>query len=132
MGYDDCNLVSKLAGIKNERGESLAQLSIGQVGNRVLFHPVSRAVPSALVGLTTGFGMGPGVPPPLSSPTHLLRGVAHFVSLVVSQRADYQRVIIFIPHWMVRLSTIASRLQRSPLRCHNRPILRITRKALDH
>ena len=32
------------------------------VGSGVLSHPVTRAVPSALVSLTTGFGMGPGVP----------------------------------------------------------------------
>jgi hypothetical protein len=31
----------------------------------LLSHTVSRAVPSALEGLTSGFGMGPGVPPPL-------------------------------------------------------------------
>jgi hypothetical protein len=33
-----------------------------EVGNGVLSHPVARAVPSALVSLTAGFGMGPGVP----------------------------------------------------------------------
>jgi hypothetical protein len=32
------------------------------VGNGVLSHTVTRAVPSALVSLTAGFGMGPGVP----------------------------------------------------------------------
>jgi len=34
----------------------------GGVGNGVRSHPVTRAVPSALVSLTAGFGMGPGVP----------------------------------------------------------------------
>ena len=34
----------------------------GCVGNGVLSHTVTRAVPSALVSLTAGFGMGPGVP----------------------------------------------------------------------
>jgi hypothetical protein len=30
-------------------------------GGVLLSHPVSRAVPSALKGLASGFGMGPGV-----------------------------------------------------------------------
>src|SRR5438876_330971 len=34
------------------------------LGGDLLSHPVTRAVPSALEGLTSGFGMGPGVPPP--------------------------------------------------------------------
>ena len=33
-----------------------------EVGNGVLSHTVTSAVPSALVSLTAGFGMGPGVP----------------------------------------------------------------------
>jgi hypothetical protein len=37
-------------------------------GDDLLFHPVSRAVPSALTGLTAVFGMGTGVSPSLSSP----------------------------------------------------------------
>jgi hypothetical protein len=37
----------------------------GDVGNGLLSHTVSSAVPSALVGLTSGFGMDPGVPPRL-------------------------------------------------------------------
>ena len=41
---------------KNRRG------GVKGVGSGVLSHPVTRAVPSALVSLTTGFGMGPGVP----------------------------------------------------------------------
>ena len=35
------------------------------LGGDLLSHPASRAVPSALEGLTSGFGMGPGVSPPL-------------------------------------------------------------------
>ena len=31
------------------------------LGGDLLSHPVARAVPSALEGLTAGFGMGPGV-----------------------------------------------------------------------
>ena len=34
------------------------------LGSDLLSHPVARAVPSALEGLTSGFGMGPGVSPP--------------------------------------------------------------------
>ncbi len=37
-------------------------------GNDLLFHLVTKAVPSALEGLTTLFGMGRGVTPPLKSP----------------------------------------------------------------
>ncbi|SVC07786.1 uncharacterized protein METZ01_LOCUS260640 [marine metagenome] len=32
-------------------------------GNDLLSRAVSSQVPSALAGLTSGFGMGPGVPP---------------------------------------------------------------------
>jgi hypothetical protein len=37
-------------------------------GDVLLSHPVSRAVPSVLEGLTAVFGMGTGVSPPLESP----------------------------------------------------------------
>ena len=37
-------------------------------GDDLLSHTVARAVPSAREGLTAGFGMGPGVSPPLMSP----------------------------------------------------------------
>ena len=42
----------------------------GCVGDDVRSHTVTRAVPFALVSLTTGFEMGPGRPSPLLSPTH--------------------------------------------------------------
>ena len=38
------------------------------LGNDLLSQEVALQVPSALTGLTTGFGMGPGVPLPLKSP----------------------------------------------------------------
>ena len=41
------------------------------VGNGLLSHTVARILPSALADLTAGFGMEPGVPPPLLSPTKL-------------------------------------------------------------
>src|SRR5258705_2537573 len=40
-------------------------------GNVLLFHAVASAVPSALEGLTSVFGMGTGVTPPLWSPGNL-------------------------------------------------------------
>ena len=40
-------------------------------GDVLLSHTVSRAVPSALKGLTSGFGMGPGVSPSQKSPQSL-------------------------------------------------------------
>ena len=46
-----------------EKGES--------VGNDLLSHAATRILPSVLVDLTAGFEMGPGVPPPLQSPTTL-------------------------------------------------------------
>ena len=41
------------------------------VGGVLLSHTLSSAVPSALEGLASGFGMGPGVPPPPKPPTTL-------------------------------------------------------------
>ena len=41
-------------------------------GNELLSHRVAPAVPSPLEGLTAGFGMWPGVSPPLWSPGILL------------------------------------------------------------
>ena len=42
-----------------------------EVGDDLLYREVTLRVPSALAGLTTGFEMGPGVPPPLETPTTL-------------------------------------------------------------
>jgi hypothetical protein len=41
------------------------------LGNDLLSQGVAPQVPSALADLTTGFGMGPGVSPPLESPRDL-------------------------------------------------------------
>ena len=38
---------------------------VGVGGGVLLSHTLAGAVPSALAGLATGFGMGPGVSPPL-------------------------------------------------------------------
>lgn len=40
-------------------------------GDGLLSHPVSKAVPSVLEGLTSVFGKGTGVSPPLWSPSFL-------------------------------------------------------------
>src|SRR3954466_525095 len=40
------------------------------LGGDLLSHPVPRAVPSALTGLASGFGMEPGVSPSLWPPKH--------------------------------------------------------------
>ena len=40
-------------------------------GSVLLSHTIPRAVPSALEGLTTGFGMGPGVSLPLWPPENM-------------------------------------------------------------
>ena len=41
------------------------------VGDGLLSHAADRILPWALAGLTAGFEMGPGGPPPLRSPTEL-------------------------------------------------------------
>ena len=41
---------------------------IKKPGNDLLSHPAAQAVPSARAGLTSVFGMGTGVAPPLKSP----------------------------------------------------------------
>ena len=49
-------------------------------GDDLLSHPVARAVPSALAGLTAVFGMGTGVSPPLWSPDTSLSKVGDRIS----------------------------------------------------
>ena len=46
------------------------------LGNDLLSHNLNTAVSLAMEGLTAGFGMGPGVPPPLWLPRNLLGAVA--------------------------------------------------------
>ena len=43
---------------------------VGSSGGVLLSHDLAVAVPSALEGLASGFGMGPGVSPPLWPPEH--------------------------------------------------------------
>ena len=51
------------------------------VGGVLLSHILPGAVPSALVGLASGFGMGPGVSQPLSPPTRRVRAVLKNICL---------------------------------------------------
>src|SRR5438034_10859605 len=62
-------------------------------GDVLLFHAVASAVPSALEGLTTVFGMGTGVTPPLWSPgnsSHVGRQDTRY-ALESELHADAQR-----------------------------------------
>ena len=57
---------------KNERiFNGVTRNKKGLLGNDLLSQGDAPQVPSALVGLTAGFGMEPGVPPPLKSPRRL-------------------------------------------------------------
>ena len=49
------------------------RLSINYPGSDLLSHAVAHAVPSALEGLTSVFGMGTGVAPPASPPGIVIR-----------------------------------------------------------
>ena len=63
-----------------ERGSERVALTpvLGWLSGGVLLsHPVSGAVPSALEGLASGFGMGPGVSPSLWPPERLLSCTEH-------------------------------------------------------
>ena len=85
-------------------------------GTDLLSHPRWKAVPSALAGLTSGFGMGPGVTPPLWAPK------------------QYSVVLIGLgTHFSLRTNNERRHLQPSPrpistgqlnalLRFHLRPI----------
>ena len=63
-------LPTKLTELTNKKGRGEGERWGRQVGDDLLSHAVARILPSALAGLTSGFGMGPGVPPPLLSPTN--------------------------------------------------------------
>ena len=66
------------------------------VGGVLLSHILPGAVPSALVGLASGFGMGPGVSQPLSPPTRLILGV--LFSFIFSSSASADGVVCLILH----------------------------------
>src|SRR3954447_8840721 len=58
--------------VRNAKSRPEGRLLRRCPGDDLLSHPVARAVPSALEGLTSGFGMGPGVSPPLWPPKRCL------------------------------------------------------------
>jgi hypothetical protein len=60
--------VSSVYELKKTPGLSTGRMMTRPLGNDLLFRAVTGQVASALAGLTSGFGMGPGVPPPLKSP----------------------------------------------------------------
>src|SRR5438046_1928903 len=63
--WDHCD-TRNLLGPEVQRTRGYQQKQKREIpGNDLLSHPVARAVPSALVGLTAVFGMGTGVSPPL-------------------------------------------------------------------
>ena len=51
-----------------QAGVGIGAVTKGSPGNDLLSHTATSAVPSALEGLTTRFGMELGVSPPLASP----------------------------------------------------------------
>ena len=55
-------------GIEEARLENIEAGFVKRPGNVLLSHTLTRAVPSALEGLTSEFEMGSGVAPPTSSP----------------------------------------------------------------
>ena len=55
-------------GPRERRSAARWRRFVKSLGGDLLSHPASQAVPSALEGLTSGFGMGPGVSPPLWPP----------------------------------------------------------------
>ena len=72
------------------------------VGGVLLSHILPGAVPSALVGLASGFGMGPGVSQPLSPPTRRVRAVfvyfclACVVCLILHSEQRVNHVLCFV------------------------------------
>ena len=55
-------LVYTIGRVIEKKGQKKREVS---VGNGLLSHAVTHILPSALVNLTAGFGMEPGVPSPL-------------------------------------------------------------------
>ena len=82
-------------------------------GNDLLSHPVARAVPSALVGLTAVFGMGTGVSPPLWSPDISLM-TSENASLVHGKRLAVRRRIL--QRYSSALARLCTVLRRHPWR----------------
>ena len=87
------------------RGTSVSGAEVkegnGGVGSGLLSHGVAPALPSTLVDFTAGFGMGPGVSPPLLPPTPPSR--FHYVGRTVlgcgSRFLAFALLIQFTQRW---------------------------------
>jgi hypothetical protein len=69
----DCNMRGgglEIPGAEEGYNESSLGTKREHVGDGLLSHATNRILPWALAGLTAGFEMGPGGPPPLISPTY--------------------------------------------------------------
>ena len=86
------------------------------LGNDLLFHPVTRQVPSALEGLTAGFEMGPGVPPPLISPRKPV-----LLMLAYTFKTE-QNAVLAIASSTIKPSIISTALLKTLLPVHMPPI----------
>ena len=77
-GGDPADRPCEIIGLKNKKGHrssmddpwpsSFAEQKIKMPGADLLSHNLATAVSSALEVLTSGFGMGPGVSPPVRAP----------------------------------------------------------------
>jgi hypothetical protein len=91
-------------------------------GDVLLSHTVSRAVPSALKGLTSGFGMGPGVSPSQKSPQSLCF-VINGCRLFSGNRTGTRTSLLFAQSCCEQVARPISTGQLHTLRCfHFRPI----------
>ena len=57
-------------------------------GDDLLSREVALQVPSALAGLTTGFGMEPGISPPLTTPENSLSEKSYLVGPVQTKEKN--------------------------------------------
>ena len=70
-GRPGLHIQSLIFGAKRKWPPSFLSMAIINAGNDLLSHTLSRAVQSALRGLTSVFGMGTGGTPAVRSPTSL-------------------------------------------------------------
>ena len=89
-----------------------------KVGDGLLSHPVTRAVPSALVSLTTGFGMGPGVPSRRNHQHTLLS----FLRCLCALSDQIETVTLYT----IRLQNQRSRLPALPTACRSHTAQRLS------
>jgi hypothetical protein len=85
------------------------------LGSDLLSHPVTRAVPSALEGLTSGFGMGPGVSPPPWPPK---RGVRSTDDVEGAALERSSRTAIASASKRIKSQVLGLLVRVSSTRCH--------------